>query len=398
MGLIRAAAGALGGSLADQWIDFFTVPSGISQTAAIFPAVLKGVNAGRGSDTKASLGIITNGSRIVIPEGYGLMTFQDGELTSLVTTPGAYIWNSESVESQSLFLSGEIVSTLVNQSWNRFKYGGRPSSQQLALFVSLKELPNNKFGTQNAIYWDDSYLNTQAGATARGTYTLKIIDPVLFARNFLPANYLQNGATFDFLDSNNEVADQIFNEVVASLAPAFSSYANDPSKSNRISGLQRDSIGLSKSLAQAIEEAFQWRKERGITLVKAAILGIDYDERTKSILSTIQRADALMGSRGSVNLQASMAAGLEAAGNAEGAAGIIGLAIAGGGAGISSLQQQADQQSHNSADRDHRDPEEPSQSSVSLVRQLEQLKQALDAGLISSVDYDNAKSKVLGLS
>ena len=34
MGLIQAAIGALGGTLADQWKDFYTVPEGLPPTAA----------------------------------------------------------------------------------------------------------------------------------------------------------------------------------------------------------------------------------------------------------------------------------------------------------------------------------------------------------------------------
>ena len=32
MGLIQAAVGSIGGSLADQWKDFYTVPDGLSPT------------------------------------------------------------------------------------------------------------------------------------------------------------------------------------------------------------------------------------------------------------------------------------------------------------------------------------------------------------------------------
>jgi membrane protease subunit (stomatin/prohibitin family) len=190
--------GAIGGTFADQWQDFYTVPQGLPQTAAVFSAVQRGTNAGRGSNTKVSEGVITNGSVVVVPEGYGLMTFQDGELTGLVLEPGAYVWDSDDPVSQSVFAEDGIFSPLVMQSWQRYKFGGRPAAQQLALFVNLKELPNNRFGTQSVIYWDDAYLNAQVGATARGTYTLKIVDPVLFVRSFLPASYLQNGQIFDF--------------------------------------------------------------------------------------------------------------------------------------------------------------------------------------------------------
>ena len=52
MGLIQAAVGAIGGTLADQWVDFYGVPDGIGSTVAVFPAVAKGQNAGRGSNTQ----------------------------------------------------------------------------------------------------------------------------------------------------------------------------------------------------------------------------------------------------------------------------------------------------------------------------------------------------------
>ncbi|MFB5208328.1 SPFH domain-containing protein, partial [Stenotrophomonas sp. 3diitr2024] len=49
MGLVQAVKGAVGGVLADQWKDFYTVPTGLPSTAALFAAVPRGPNAGRGS-------------------------------------------------------------------------------------------------------------------------------------------------------------------------------------------------------------------------------------------------------------------------------------------------------------------------------------------------------------
>ena len=84
MGFIKAFTGALGGTMADQWKDFLMPPPGLTPTAALFPAVPQDQNAGRGSNTKGSANIITNGSRIIVPEGYALVTFQDGEITNYV--------------------------------------------------------------------------------------------------------------------------------------------------------------------------------------------------------------------------------------------------------------------------------------------------------------------------
>lgn len=200
-------------------------------TAALFPGITQGQNAGRGANVKGSSNIITNGSKIVVPEGFGLLTFQDGQITGFVAEPGGYEWRSDDINSQSIFAGDGIVSPLITMSWERFKFGGQPGSQQLAVYVNLKEIPNNRFGTQSEIYWDDAYLGAQVGAITRGTYTLRILDPILFAKQFVPLTYLQPGAKpFDFSDFDNDAASQLFNEVVSSLAAAFSHYTNDPPK------------------------------------------------------------------------------------------------------------------------------------------------------------------------
>ena len=383
MGLLKAAAGAVGGMLGDQWKDFYTVPDGLPPTAALFAAVPRGTNAGRGSNTSASSNIISNGSKILVPEGYGLLLFQDGRITGFAAEPGAYEWRSDDVNSKSIFAGDGIVSPLITQSWERFKFGGIPGAQQAAFFVSLKELPENRFGTQSEIYWDDGFLNTQVGAMTRGSYTIKIVDPILFVKNFVPATYLQPGVVFDFTDIDNPAASQLFNEVVSSLAPAFSLYTNDPGKGNRITRLQQDSLGFAQSLSQAVENAYQWKSDRGLVIVKTAIVSIEYDPNTRELLKTVQRADALAGSRGNSNLQASVAQGIQSAGETGGAADVMGLGMATGMmGGIGSLQQPATPAA-NAED----DP----------VAKLKKAKEMLDLGLITQQDYDALKTKALGL-
>ncbi|MBD8643206.1 SPFH domain-containing protein [Stenotrophomonas sp. CFBP 13724] len=382
MGLRQAVAGAVGGVLADQWKDFYTVPNGLPSTAALFAAAPRGTDAGRGSNTSASNHIISNGSKIVVPEGYGLLLLQDGAVTAFVAEPGGYIWESDDINSQSIFAGDGLVSSLIRQSWERFKFGGQPGSQQAAFFVSLKELPDNRFGTQSEIYWDDGFLGTQVGAVTRGSYTLKIVDPILFVKNFVPARYLQPGQVFDFTDLDNAAASQLFNEVVGSLAPAFSLYTNDPGKGNRISKLQQDSLGFAQSLSSAVEQGYQWKSDRGLAIVKTAIVSIEYDTNTRELLKTVQRADALAGARGNSNLQASVAQGIQSAGESGGAAGLVGVGMASGMFGAGSLQQ----------------PVAPAAAAADdTVTQLKKAKELLDLGLITQDDYDKLKAKALGL-
>lgn len=389
MGLMKAAIGSIGGMFADQWKDFLTVPANLEPTAALFPAVPRGTNVNRGSNTRGSHAIVSNGSRIVVPQGYGLLLFQDGELTAFADEPGSYIWNSEDVNSLSVFAGDGFTESLVRQSWERFKFGGRPGSQQLALFVNLKEIPNNKFGTQTEIYWDDAYLNAQVGALTHGTYSIRITDPILFVKEYVPARYLQAQDVFDFTDRTNDAANQLFSEVVGSLAAAFSNYTNNTERNNRITRVQQDAVGFAQSLSQIVEDGYQWSSSRGLSITKVNIIGIRYDDDTKELLRTVQRADALSGTRGNANLQASLAAGMQSAGQIQGAEGILGLGIAAGTVNLGSLMQPTPSPADASTDN---------QNNSDLITVLQNLKRAHDAGVITQDEFDAAKAKALGLS
>ncbi|MBE5813570.1 MAG: SPFH domain-containing protein [Clostridiales bacterium] len=382
MGFIKAFTGALGGAFADQWKDYYVPMQGVPGTAAIFPAVPQGTNAGRGSNTKGSENIITNGSKIIVPEGTALITLQDGAITGCITEPGGFIFTSDDPNAKSMFSGDGIIASTLGQSWERFKFGGQPGSNQAAFYVNLREIPNNRFGTQSEIYWDDAYLNAQVGAVTRGTYTLKIVDPMLFIKNFVPMNYLSDGEVFDFADMDNDAGAQLFNEVVSSLSAAFSNYTNDPSKGNRITKIQGDQIGFAQSLSQAVEEGYQWKTDRGLEIVKVAIQAIEYDEDTKKLLSDVKKADALSGARGNSFMQQSVARGFQAAGeNGGGAAGMafMGMGMNAVGGAMGGLQQPVQQ------------PQEDP------MEKLKKYKEMLDAGLITQEDYDEQKKKLLGV-
>jgi membrane protease subunit (stomatin/prohibitin family) len=248
-------------------------------------------------------------------------------------------------------------------------------------------------------------MNAQVGAVTRGSYTMKIVDPILFIKAFLPAAFLQPGAVFDFTDVNNDAASQLFNEVVGSLAPAFSLYTNDPSKGNRITKIQQDAIGFGQALSQAVETNFHWQEQRGLQIISTAIISIEYDEASRELLKTVQRADALSGARGNSNLQASVAAGFQAAGENAGPGGIFGMGMAAGGVGLGGLQQPVPGVGANAVPAaapavPAEAPAAPAPAAAAAEDPMEWLakrKQMLDAGLITQEEYDQAKAKALGL-
>ena len=116
MGFIKAFAGALSGTLADQWKDYFIPLPDVPATAGVFPAILQGTNNGRGSNTKGSFNIITNGSKILVPEGLALITLQEGAITGLITEPGGFIFTSDDTNAKSIFSGDGFVSSIVNRN------------------------------------------------------------------------------------------------------------------------------------------------------------------------------------------------------------------------------------------------------------------------------------------
>ena len=74
MGFIQAFRGSLGGTLADQWKDFYGPMEGVPETAALFPGVPMGTNNGRGANYKGNENVITNGTKVIVPEGTALVT------------------------------------------------------------------------------------------------------------------------------------------------------------------------------------------------------------------------------------------------------------------------------------------------------------------------------------
>lgn len=416
MGFIQAFTGSIGGSFADQWQDFYAPQPGISPTAGVFAGVALGTNNARGSNTRGSANVITNGARVVVPEGTALVTMQEGAITGLITQAGGYVYSNDDPNSKSIFVADGAGAALIKQSWERFKFGGIPAVQQLFFYVNLREIPNNRFGTQSQIYWDDAYLGTQVGAITRGTYTLRIVDPILFIKNFVPVNYLVAGAPqFDFSDMDNPAGEQLFNEVVSSLSAAFSHYTNDPSRGNRMSGIQADQIGFASSLSQAVESGYQWRSMRGLEIVKTAILAIEYDEGTRALLEDVKKADALAGSRGNAFFQQSAARGIQAGGENGGGAGLafMGMGMGAVGAASQGMQQPNEPSSYqpNFAQPLPAHPETPKQPEASAAEGASQpgeqpaedptirllnLKNLLDAGVISQEEFDRAKSDYLG--
>ena len=148
MGLIKAAVGAAGGVMADQWKEFFYCESMPKEVL-----VTKGVKrtSGRSSNTRGSDNIITSGSGIAVADGQCMMIVEQGRVVELCAEPGEFTYDASSEPSVfSGSLSAGIKNTFA-QIGKRFTYGGDTGKDQRVYYFNTKELIDNKFGTPNPI-------------------------------------------------------------------------------------------------------------------------------------------------------------------------------------------------------------------------------------------------------
>ena len=170
-----------------------------------------------------------------------------------------------------------------------------------------------------------------------------------------------------------------------------------------MSKIQADQLGFAKTLSEVVEDAYQWRSDRGLEIVKVAIQTVEYDEDTKALLSDVRKADALAGNRGASFMQQSVARGFQAAGeNPNG--GASGMAFMGMGMNAvgGMMNNQFGQQNMNMGQQNMQQNMNMGQNAGQPAQEdpyekLKKTKALLDAGIISQEEFDALKAKLLGL-
>lgn len=378
MGLISAAVGAVGGTLADQWVDFFTAPAFDEQTLVV-PGVLQEKNSGRGSNSKGSINVVTDGSRVAVPENTAVIITDGGGIVSMSTEPGHFIFRNDG--QPSVFTGGGFREALITQSWERLKFGGAPGQQQLIYFLNLSEIRNLKFGTPGPLPYKDFSLVPPGSAQApvlrlkaRGQYSVRIVDPIRFFRNFLPPN-VQSYSVADQAASS-----QLTQEFITTFQAAVQSL----SRTTDIASLAAHGPELAAALTNEGGPESSWLERFGLEVVAVAVSAIEYDDASRELVDKYNKGMLLGGAVGNAYAQATVAdSSLAMAEGGGGGTDMIGLAMGLGAIGetVSGLTQ----------------PTEPTAAPASdPVAVLGQLKAMLDQGLITQEQYAAKQQEVLG--
>ena len=408
MGFIRALTQGFKGTMGNQWLDFYRPMQGVPDSAALIPAVKVGTDNGMGQNTKGSSNVISNGSKIIVPDGYTLVTIENGTVTGCITEPGDYEFTSDNSASKTIFHKGDgFFSSTLGQTWEKVKFGGIAAAEQLAFYVPNK-IKGLKFGTDGVVYWDDAYFGAQVGCMARGTYCIEVENPLLWV-TYLPVKF--KGADQLILDLNDvdddsSVGFQIFQEVRASLNQGFSRFATSPNEDGtprRITNLQSNTIGFGKSLTEVLEEGYNWLSEKGCR-IGSVTLSIEYDENTKELLKDVSASDAMsQGARANTFMAYGAAKGMQNGGAGAAMMGMMNMQAMQGfqtqgnvqpGVGPNALFNNGQQVQPQQPVAPQPQPA-PAPAPQGGADKLIEMKKLLDAGILSQEEFDAAKQQFL---
>ncbi|MDO0918902.1 MULTISPECIES: SPFH domain-containing protein [unclassified Enterococcus] len=347
MGIIKAATSAIGGGLADQWLEVIE-PDNMSDSTVMTKGVKVRRNDKRGSNRKGTEDVITDGSVIHVYPNMMMLLVDGGRIIDYTAEEGYYTVKNELAPSM---LNGSLKDA-ISETFDRFKFGGVTPQKQQVFYINLQEINGIRFGTSSPLNYFDNFYNAELFLRAHGNYSLRITDPILFYTNAIPKNKSQVDI--------NDINEQYLAEFLTALQTAINKMSAD---GERISYVPSKSMELSKYMGTVLDDS--WRELRGMEIVSVAVASISYTDDSVKLIN-MRNQGAMLGdpSIREGYVQGSVARGMESAGsNAAGATtGFVGMGMgmnAGGGylnqASQNNQQQMQQQQAPAQSNADHWD-------------------------------------------
>ena len=341
MGLIRAAISAVGGTMADQWKEFF-----ICESLDVDVLAVKGQKriGSRSANKKGSDNLITSGSGIAVADGQCALIVEQGKIVEVCAEPGEYTYDAS---TEPTIFSGNLGSSLdqvFDVIGKRFTYGGDTGKDQRIYYINTKELIDNKFGTPNPVPFRvvdrNIGLDVDVAVRCSGVYSYRISNPLLFYANVC-GNIEQEYR-------REELDHQLKTEFISALQPAFAKISDLEIRPNALPGHVTE-------LCDAMNEELtgKWANTRGITVVSVAIGTIDLPKEDAEMIKQAQKTailrDPMMAAATLTEAQAG--AMKTAAGNSAGAmTGFMGMGMAAQNGGMNAqnlYQMGAEMAQHN---------------------------------------------------
>lgn len=338
MGLIKAAFGAAGGVMADQWKEFFYCEALPADVLAV-----KGKKkvTGRSSNTKGDDNIITNGSIIAVANGQCMLIVEQGQIVDMCAEPGEYTYDTSTEPSLFTGDLGESIKGVFQNIGKRFTFGGEAPKDQRIYYFNTKELTGNKYGTPSPVPFrvvdQRAAIDMDIGIRCFGEYSVRLTNPMLFYKNVC------GNVTEDF--KTEQIAGQMKTELLTALQPAFAKISD---MGIRYSALPGHTLELAEALNEQLSS--RWRDLRGIEIVSFGVSSVKANEEDEQMIKEMQRNAAFLDpSRAAAHLVGAQASAMQSAAanpNAGPAMAFMGMGMAGqmGGMNAQNLYQMGAQQ------------------------------------------------------
>lgn len=337
MGLLKALMGSVGGTLADQWKEYFYCDSMPEDVLAVKGNKrVSGRSANRENDN-----IITNGSVIAVADGQAMMIVDQGKVVEFTAEPGEFTYDASSEPTIFCGDLGTGIMETFKTVGKRFTFGGEKAKDQRVYYFNLKELVGSKYGTPSPVPFRvvdrNIGLDWEISVRCFGEYSFHICDPLLFYTNVC------GNITEDY--TRDRLEGQMKTELLTALQPAF---ARISEMGIRYSSLPAHTMELADILNQVLSK--KWRELRGIEIVSFGVSSIKASEEDEKMLKDMQRTAVFSNPNmaAAYDVMARGDAMKAAASNTAGAAtGFMGMGMVqnmGGGTNAAQLFQMGQQQ------------------------------------------------------
>ncbi len=272
MGLIKAISGAIGSTMADQWVEYIKCDA---MPANILAMRGRKETTRRSSNTKGEDNVITDGSRVDVADGQCMLIVENGRVLDFCAEPGQYVYQTGT--QPSLFSGGlGNLSATFEEVGRRFSAGGQALSTQRVYYINTKEIYGNKWGVGN-VPFRDSEFNFSIKLRAYGEYSYRISDPLLFYVNVCG----NMEAAFD----RSRIESQLRAEMQSAMQPALGRMALQKVPHDMLPNFTEQ---ICAELNTELTE--KWGKKRGISMVSMAIAGVNPDEESLDMIQKFQES------------------------------------------------------------------------------------------------------------
>ncbi len=278
MGLIKAAWTAAGGTLADQWKEYF-----YCDTLDADVLVAKGEKhvSGRSANRKGDDNIITDGSHIAVANGQCMIIVEDGKVIDACAEPGAYTYDTGTSPSVFGGSFAEGLKGVAKEAWSRFQFGGGAGRNQRIYYVNIKEIPGNKYGTPNPVPFRvvdrNIGLDVDISIRCNGEYSYRIVNPMVFYANVC--------GNVGYVYTRDQIDSMLKSELLTALQPAFARISD---MGIRYSALPGHTLELSDALNEVLSK--KWTELRGIMVYSLGVNSVTAAKEDEEMIKQLQKS------------------------------------------------------------------------------------------------------------